>query len=175
MENFKEKYKNLIFKNKSLCVFVDNIGFENDDEFLDCIANILSENECIISFVKKDITDKKYIELCSKIKFLCSEFNSLFLISSRADIAFITESSGIILSKDDITVKDAKKIIHENSIIGIITDNLSENYINNDDIDFIVCENEYEKCILNTDKPIFIKTKHDFNIKGNFKTFMIKS
>lgn len=175
MGNFKEKYKNIIFKNKKFCIIIDNYGTKNDDDFLDSIADILSQNECIISFVKNNITDKKYIDLSRKIKILCSEFNSIFMVNSRADIAFITESSGIILNKDDISANDAAEILGENSFIGIITDKLTCDDIADENIDFILCENVNENEILNTDKPVFIKTQHDVYNKGNFKTFMIKS
>lgn len=175
MGNFKEKYKNIIFKNKKFCIIIDNYGTKNDDDFLDSIADILSQNECIISFVKNNITDKKYIDLSRKIKILCNEFNSLFIINSRADIAFITESSGILLNRDDISVNDAKEILGENCFTGILTDKLTGDDIANENIDFILCENVNENEILNTDKPVFIKTQHDVYNKGNFKTFMIKS
>ncbi|CCY63553.1 MAG: thiamine phosphate synthase [Candidatus Gastranaerophilaceae bacterium] len=175
MGNFKEKYKNIIFKNKKYCIIADNFGFKNDDEFLDNIADFLSKNKCIISFVKNGITDKKYIDLSRKIKILCNEFNSIFMVNSRADIAFITESSGIILNKDDISVNDAAEILGENSFIGIITDKLTCDDIADENIDFILCENVDENQILNTGKPVFIKTKHDVYNSGNFKTFMIKS
>ena len=86
------------------------------------------------------------------------------MVNSRADIAFITESSGIILNKDDISVNDAAEILGENSFIGIITDKLTCDDIADENIDFILCENVDENQILNTGKPVFIKTNMMFTI-----------
>ena len=63
----------------------------------------------------------RIIELGRTIKLLCAEYNALFIVNDRVDIAYILEADGVHLGQDDIDVASARKILGNNAIIGVST------------------------------------------------------
>ena len=73
-----------------------------------------------LSNIKTD--DRTLLELAIKIKQLCSEFDALFIMKSRCDIACLCDADGICLSTGDLNITDAKKILKNDIIVGMHTD-----------------------------------------------------
>ena len=97
-----------------------------------------------------NFTTQKAITIGRKIQQLCSEFNATLVITERADIAFTIEADGIILSSTSFTPHQAKEILGENALIGIVCSN-------EDELNFAL-KNEYD----------FIKTLNFVNINKKF-------
>ncbi len=96
--------------------FVANFSGENEQEFLDNLAKELKEGADLIIF-KTIAPSGISLEAAKKAKLLAGEFDATFLIHDRADIAFLTEADGIILSKESISEADAAKILGNEAII----------------------------------------------------------
>ena len=108
--------KKALLKNKTEIL---NISFcDNEDGLLDFIASYLDKIK-IIQYNATNLSDNKNLKLASKIQQLCSFYNALFLINSRADFALILNSDGLFLDENDISIEQVKEIIHNNDkIIG---------------------------------------------------------
>ena len=86
---------------------------------LDAAAKVLSNGEKIIQFYEKTASDKENIDTAHKLRQLCSMYNALFIINSRPDIAQIVNADGICLFDGDMTIKQAKEILHDDKIFAL--------------------------------------------------------
>ncbi len=138
MNKFNEFFKDLKLNNKDNYLTLSN--FTDEDAFLDGLASSLSNGADFIEFVPTSLPTQTTIETAKKIKLLCEEFNATFVIRERLDIAYLSEADGVTLTLNSFTPKQAKQILGENALIGII------------------CTSEDEYTIAQTTKADFIKT-----------------
>jgi len=66
----------------------------------------------------KGLNDKKYLSLATELSKIIRKRKKLFIVNDRADIAYLSEASGLHLGKSDISVYQARKIIGKEAIIG---------------------------------------------------------
>lgn len=104
--------KEILLKDKYQALYIDN----NSENILDKIALALNNNIKIIHFYINELSDSKNLELGFKIRQLCSIYDSLLIVNSRADIAKIINADGICLTKNDINIKYAKNILDKDKI-----------------------------------------------------------
>ena len=57
---------------------------------------------------------------------LTEEFNAVFIVNDYADIALAVDADGVHLGQDDLPVREARKIMGKDKIIGISTHNLKQ-------------------------------------------------
>lgn len=107
--------------NKYLYLVTNSDKFNSDDEFLDAVASALKGGVDILQFREKNKPAKKIIELGKKIKLLCSEYNTIFIVNDRIDIAAVLEADGVHLGQDDLDVKSAREILGDKIIVGVST------------------------------------------------------
>ena len=135
------KLTKLILQKKQKYYKINIKDFKNENELLDNIGynlNCGTDEIELYSYTKAS----EIIKISKKIKLLCGEYNALFIIKNRADIAFITDSDGIILSQDELGINDIKRLLDENKLIGkeITNINQLENIIS-EGYDFITLQN----------------------------------
>jgi len=120
-DKLKEKYNKLMLQDKKLYLITNSDRFENDDDFLDAVASALKGGVDIVQLREKNMPANKIIELGRKVKMLCAEYNATFIVNDRVDIAYILEADGVHLGQDDMDAASARKILGENTIVGIST------------------------------------------------------
>ncbi len=120
-DKLKEKYNKLILGNKKLYLVTNSDKFDSDDAFLDAVASALKGGVDILQLREKNMPANKIVELGKKIKLLCAEYNAIFIVNDRVDIAAILEADGVHLGQDDMDVASARKILGNNAIIGVST------------------------------------------------------
>lgn len=153
MDKFNKLCKELKLKNKNNYLVIDKIN--NEDAFLDRLASLLNSGIDFVEFDPTTLPPQKAIQLGQKIQQLCTEFNTTFVITERADIAFTLEADGIILSINSFTPHQAKEILGEKALIGIVCTNTEElNFALKNDYDFIKTLN-FVKTEIKSSKKIF--------------------
>jgi thiamine-phosphate pyrophosphorylase len=65
------------------------------------------------------------VEKGKRIRELCDEYNALFIVNDRVDVALATDADGIHLGKEDMRIEDARRIA-PNLIIGATTHSIDE-------------------------------------------------
>jgi len=120
-EKLKEKYNQVKLGDKKLYLVTNSDSFDSDDEFLDAIASALEGGVDVLQLREKKMTANKILELGRKIKQLCLQYDTTFIINDRVDIAALLEADGVHLGQDDLDVKSAREILGENAIVGIST------------------------------------------------------
>jgi thiamine-phosphate pyrophosphorylase len=71
----------------------------------------------VIQLREKQMPMGELLPLAKKMRTICRDIT--FIINDRADLARIVEADGVHLGQDDLPLEDARKILGENSIIGI--------------------------------------------------------
>lgn len=117
----KEKYNQIKIADKKLYLVTNSDKFESDDDFLDAIASALQGGVDILQLREKAMPANKIMELGKKIKQLCLQYDTTFIINDRVDIALALEADGVHLGQDDLDIHTARQILGPNFIIGIST------------------------------------------------------
>lgn len=87
------------------------------------IKNILEGGVKIIQFRFKQGNDSDNLKFAIKIRELCDNFDALFLINDRVDIALACKADGVHLGQNDMDIKSARNILGFSKIIGISASN----------------------------------------------------
>lgn len=88
------------------------------DSFLQAVEAALKGGIRIFQLrTKEDLSDRDHIELGLKVRALTHQYQSLFFINDRPDIAVLCDADGVHLGPDDMSVADARKIVG-NRLIG---------------------------------------------------------
>jgi len=117
----KEKYNQIKLGDKHLYLVTNSDSFASEDEFLDAVASALEGGVDILQLREKTKSANQIFTLGKKLKQLCAQYNTTFIINDRVDIAALVEADGVHLGQDDLDVKSAREILGENAIVGIST------------------------------------------------------
>lgn len=116
-----EKFSKLRLKDTKLYLVTNSDKFKTEDEFLNAVASALQGGVDIVQLREKTRDAASTLELAKKIRQLCDEFNSIFIVNDRVDIAYLSGADGVHLGQDDISPQEARKILGDNTIIGVST------------------------------------------------------
>jgi len=72
----------------------------------------------IIQFREKKASDRELLETAEKLRSLTEEKGTLFIVNDRPDIACACGADGVHLGLDDLPVKEARRLLGPDSIIG---------------------------------------------------------
>lgn len=117
-EKLKEKFSSIKLIDKRLYLVTNSDKFQNEDEFLDAVASALEGGVDIVQFREKTMSAKKTMELGKKVKQLCAQYDAMFVINDRVDIAMVLDADGVHLGQDDLDIKSARELLREGVIIG---------------------------------------------------------
>lgn len=120
-DKLKEKYNQIKLADKKLYLVTNSDQFETDDEFLDAVASSLAGGVDILQLREKKMSAGRIIELGKKIKQLCLQYDTTFIVNDRIDIALILEADGVHLGQDDLDIQSARDILGPNAIVGMST------------------------------------------------------
>lgn len=120
-DKLKESNNQVRLSDKKLYLVTNSDSFESDDEFLDAIASALEGGVDILQLREKTMPANRILELGKKIKQLCLQYETLFIVNDRIDIAALLEADGVHLGQDDLSVADARAILGDKCIVGVST------------------------------------------------------
>ncbi|MGL4786928.1 MAG: thiamine phosphate synthase [Cetobacterium sp.] len=95
-------------------------------EFLEYCEDLLKGGAKIIQYREKKRDLKLLLEEAKALRELTLKYNATFIVNDYLDIALLSEADGIHIGQDDLPIKDVRKILGENKIIGISTHNPQE-------------------------------------------------
>lgn len=120
-DKLKEKYNQIKLADKKLYLVTNSDNFESEDSFLDAVASALQGGVDILQLREKTMSANKILNLGKKIKQLCLQYDTTFIVNDRVDIALLLEADGVHLGQDDLDVKSAREILGDNMLVGIST------------------------------------------------------
>jgi thiamine-phosphate pyrophosphorylase len=80
----------------------------------------------LIQLREKDIDDRTLLERAREVRRLTRKAGVVFLVNDRPDIARLCEADGVHLGQDDLPVREARRILGPEALIGVSTHNLAQ-------------------------------------------------
>ena len=108
-----------------LCVITDTTVQKKYSHF-ELAKMTIKGGTDIIQLRDKFLLTNELIEEAVKISAYCKKHNVLFLVNDRVDIAMICDADGVHLGKEDIPVREARKLLGRKKIIGGTAHSLKE-------------------------------------------------
>lgn len=75
---------------------------------------------------EKQLSDSDLLERARNVRRWTRKAGSLFIVNDRPDIAKLSEADGVHLGQDDLSVKDARRILGHGPLIGVSTHTLDQ-------------------------------------------------
>ena len=75
---------------------------------------------------EKNLDEASFIEEAKKISVLCRQYNTPFIVNDNVNVAIASNADGIHIGQEDMGLKDVRKIVGENMIIGISAHTVEE-------------------------------------------------
>ena len=90
------------------------------------IAEAASGGAHIVQLREKNLPDRELLERALQMRRWTRQAGVLFIVNDRPDIARLVEADGIHLGQDDLPVKDARRILGPDALIGVSTHNIEQ-------------------------------------------------
>lgn len=144
-------------KDANLYLVANPENFDTEDDFLDAVAKELQKGANILELTTKSSSPSKVLKYGKKLRELCSIYNTIFIIESRADIGHILQTDGIRLEQDDIDIDSARHLLGPQSIVGFSVSSLNDlKSAISQKCDFIILMSENSEEILKEIENIMI-------------------
>ncbi|MCX7418859.1 MAG: thiamine phosphate synthase [Planctomycetia bacterium] len=75
----------------------------------------------IVQLREKDLTDRRSLELAHRVREWTREANALFIMNDRADLAVLSDADGVHVGQEELTVREARRIVGANRLVGVST------------------------------------------------------
>jgi thiamine-phosphate pyrophosphorylase len=80
----------------------------------------------IIQLREKTLSDRELLERALKVRRWTRQAGVLFIMNDRPDLARLAEADGVHLGQEELPVKEARRIIGPDALIGVSTHNLEQ-------------------------------------------------
>jgi thiamine-phosphate pyrophosphorylase len=80
----------------------------------------------IFQLREKELGDRQLLERARDVRRWTREVGALFIVNDRPDIARLAEADGVHLGQDDMPVKEARRILGPDGLIGVSTHDLDQ-------------------------------------------------
>lgn len=80
----------------------------------------------IVQLREKDLSDSDLLARAREMRAWTRRAGALFIVNDRPDIARLVEADGVHLGQDDLPVKEARRILGPQALIGVSTHNLEQ-------------------------------------------------
>lgn len=72
----------------------------------------------LVQYRDKNADDTQRIRTAEKLKQLCHQYDALFIVNDRVDIALTVDADGVHLGQDDIPIELARQVLGRQKIVG---------------------------------------------------------
>jgi thiamine-phosphate pyrophosphorylase len=80
----------------------------------------------IVQLREKELDDRRLLERARQVRRWTRKAGVLFVMNDRPDIARLVEADGVHLGQEDLQVKEARRILGPDTLIGVSTHNLQQ-------------------------------------------------
>ncbi|MEL6940269.1 MAG: thiamine phosphate synthase [Cyanobacteria bacterium J06598_1] len=87
-------------------------------DILGVVEAALKGGIAIVQYREKTADDETRLHLAQQMRAVCHQYNALFIVNDRVDIAAAAEADGVHLGQQDLPMPAARQILGPNKIIG---------------------------------------------------------
>ena len=88
------------------------------ENLIETVSSALKAGVGMIQYRSKNQKDIEKLNQAIKVASICKEYDALFIVNDRIDIAIAAQADGVHLGQDDLPYKIARKLIGNEMIIG---------------------------------------------------------
>jgi thiamine-phosphate pyrophosphorylase len=80
----------------------------------------------IVQLREKELPERRLIELGRRVREWTREANALYIMNDRADLAVVTDADGVHVGQDELSVKEARRIVGPQRLVGVSTHTIEQ-------------------------------------------------
>lgn len=80
----------------------------------------------VVQLRMKSADGGKMLELAKEIQAVANQYNKFFIVNDRIDVAMLASADGVHLGQSDIPVREARRLVGDEMIIGVSVHNVEE-------------------------------------------------
>ncbi|MEN6449945.1 MAG: thiamine phosphate synthase, partial [Thermoguttaceae bacterium] len=107
-----------------LCVLID--GRASREEFERLARSLVEAKVGVIQLRDKRLPDRELLGRARQLRAATHNSQTLFIVNDRPDLAALSDADGVHLGQDDATVKDARRIVGPDLLIGVSTHSIEQ-------------------------------------------------
>ncbi|MDB5346562.1 MAG: thiE [Schlesneria sp.] len=90
------------------------------------VRNALAAGVGIIQVREKQMPDRELLEHARRVRSITQEYGALLIINDRPDLAVLANADGVHVGQDELTVRDARRIVGPDLLIGVSTHSIEQ-------------------------------------------------
>ncbi|MBI3409183.1 MAG: thiamine phosphate synthase [Planctomycetes bacterium] len=90
------------------------------------VSEALAGGAQIIQLREKNLPDRELFEKARAVRELTRKAGALFIVNDRPDLAVLAEADGVHLGQDDLPVRQVRRLLRPDALIGVSTHNLDQ-------------------------------------------------
>jgi len=90
------------------------------------VGEALAGGADIIELREKNLADRELLSRAREVRILTAQAKARFILNDRPDLARLAGADGVHLGQDDVSVRDARRIVGPNLLIGVSTHNRAQ-------------------------------------------------
>jgi thiamine-phosphate pyrophosphorylase len=110
--------------NAQLMVLVGGLPTLGDLTWI--IREALAGGADVIELREKNLADQDLLARAREVRILTARSKAHFILNDRPDLARLAGADGVHLGQDDLSIRDARRIVGPNQLIGVSTHNLTQ-------------------------------------------------
>jgi thiamine-phosphate pyrophosphorylase len=90
------------------------------------IAEAAAGGAHVIQLREKGLSDRELLERARQVRQWTRQAGALFILNDRPDLARLCEADGVHLGQDDLPVKEARRVLGPDALVGVSTHNIEQ-------------------------------------------------
>ncbi len=95
-------------------------------DFYKCLEDAISSGITTVQLREKNASGREFLRKAMKLREITKRYGVKFIINDRVDIALICDADGVHVGQSDIDVREVRKLIGNNKILGVSARTLEE-------------------------------------------------
>ena len=101
-------------------------GGDTLQDFSQLVSSLISAGASVIQLRDKNLADRELLVRARMLTQLTRGTQTLAIINDRPDLALLADSDGVHVGQDEVSVKDARRIIGAGRLIGVSTHSIEQ-------------------------------------------------
>lgn len=85
------------------------------------VEEALAGGADVIQYREKGLPDREVLRRAREVRILTAQAGARFIMNDRPDLARLASADGVHLGQDDMNVRDARRVVGPNALIGVST------------------------------------------------------
>ena len=90
------------------------------------VRNAIAAGAAVVQVREKSMADRQLIEHGRRVRQWTREAGALLIINDRADLAVLTHADGVHVGQDELTVREARRIVGPDRLVGLSTHTIEQ-------------------------------------------------